>query len=50
MTYICKFYLQIEGDREFQIVKRIIGAKGSNLKRIIFQITILKAYFFGNKN
>ena len=35
IKYICKFYLQIEGDREFQIVKRIIGAKGSNLKRII---------------
>ena len=35
IKYICKFYLQIEGDKEFQIVKRIIGAKGSNLKRII---------------
>ena len=35
IKYICKFYLQIEADREFQIVKRIIGAKGSNLKRII---------------
>ena len=35
IKYICKFYLQIEGEREFQIVKRIIGAKGSNLKRII---------------
>ena len=35
IKYICKFYLQIEGDKEFQIIKRIIGAKGSNLKRII---------------
>ena len=35
IKYICKFYLQIEGDKEFQVIKRIIGAKGSNLKRII---------------
>ena len=35
IKYICKFYLQIEADKEFQIIKRIIGAKGSNLKRII---------------
>ena len=35
IKYICKFYLQIEGDKEFHIVKRIIGTKGSNLKRII---------------
>ena len=35
IKYICKFYLQIEGDKEFQIIKRIIGAKGCNLKRII---------------
>ena len=35
IKYICKFYLQIEGDKEFQVIKRIIGAKGNNLKRII---------------
>ena len=35
IKYICKFYLQIEGDKEFQVIKRVIGAKGSNLKRII---------------
>ena len=35
IKYICKFYLQIEADKEFQIVKRVIGAKGCNLKRII---------------
>ena len=35
IKYICKFYLQIEADKEFQVIKRIIGAKGSNLKRII---------------
>ena len=35
IKYICKFYLKIEADKEFQVAKRIIGAKGSNLKRII---------------
>jgi len=35
IKYICKFYLQIEGDKDFQVIKRIIGAKGCNLKRII---------------
>ena len=35
IKYICIFYLQIEGDKEFQVIKRIIGAKGNNLKRII---------------
>ena len=35
IKYICKFYLQIEADKEFQVIKRVIGAKGSNLKRII---------------
>ena len=35
IKYICKFYLRIEADKEFQVIKRIIGAKGSNLKRII---------------
>ena len=33
--YICKFYIQIEKDKEFNVVKRLIGAKGSNIKRII---------------
>ena len=35
IKYICKFYLQIEADKDFQVVKRVIGAKGCNLKRII---------------
>ena len=35
IKYICKFYLQIEGDKDFQVIKRVIGAKGCNLKRII---------------
>ena len=35
IKYICKFYLQIEGDKEFNVIKRIIGVKGCNIKRII---------------
>ena len=35
IKYICKFYLQIESDKDFQVIKRVIGAKGCNLKRII---------------
>ena len=31
----CKFYIQIENDPDFQICKRIIGADGINIKRII---------------
>ena len=33
--YICKFFIQIEKDNDFHVVKRLIGAKGSNIKRII---------------
>ena len=32
--YICKFYVKIQ-DKDFDVCKRLIGAKGSNLKRII---------------
>ena len=35
IKYICKFYLQIEGDKDFQVIKRIIGAKWCKLNRII---------------
>ena len=33
--YICKFFIQIEKDNDFQVVKRLIGSKGINIKRII---------------
>ena len=32
--YICKFYVKIQ-DKDFDVCKRLIGAKGSNIKRII---------------
>lgn len=35
--FVCKFFLQTENekDKDFQILRRIIGAKGTNLKRIM---------------
>jgi hypothetical protein len=31
----CRYDIQIENDREFQVAKKIIGAKGCNMKHII---------------
>jgi hypothetical protein len=31
----CRYEIQIENDKEFQVARKIIGAKGSNMKRII---------------
>jgi len=33
--YTCKFEIQIENDKEFQVARRIIGSKGFNMKRIV---------------
>lgn len=35
--YTCRFLIGIENDKEFQVVRRIIGAKGANMKRIVRQ-------------
>jgi hypothetical protein len=35
--YTCRFLIGIENDKDFQVVRRIIGAKGSNMKRIVKQ-------------
>lgn len=35
--YTCRFLIGIENDKEFQVVRRIIGAKGTNMKRIVRQ-------------
>lgn len=35
--YTCRFLIGIENDKEFQVVRRIIGAKGCNMKRIVKQ-------------
>lgn len=31
----CRYDIQIENEREFQVARRIIGSKGCNMKRII---------------
>jgi len=33
--YICRFYIQIENDRSFQVTRRVIGPKGRNMKNIL---------------
>lgn len=35
VKYTCRFDIQIENDREFQVARRLIGAKGINMKKII---------------
>lgn len=35
--YTCRFLIGIDNDKDFQVVRRIIGAKGSNMKRIVKQ-------------
>lgn len=33
--YTCRFLIGIENDKDFQVVRRIIGAKGANMKKIV---------------
>jgi len=33
--YTCRFEIQIENDKEFQVARRLIGAKGCNMKKIL---------------
>eukprot|EP00747_Dinoflagellata_sp_TGD_P167785 gnl/TRDRNA2_/TRDRNA2_192891_c0_seq1.p1 gnl/TRDRNA2_/TRDRNA2_192891_c0~~gnl/TRDRNA2_/TRDRNA2_192891_c0_seq1.p1 ORF type:complete len:606 (-),score=142.19 gnl/TRDRNA2_/TRDRNA2_192891_c0_seq1:37-1665(-) len=33
--YTCRFLIGIENDKEFQVVRRVIGAKGANMKKIV---------------
>eukprot|EP00927_Polykrikos_kofoidii_P033664 TRINITY_DN28495_c0_g1_i1.p1 TRINITY_DN28495_c0_g1~~TRINITY_DN28495_c0_g1_i1.p1 ORF type:complete len:567 (-),score=94.28 TRINITY_DN28495_c0_g1_i1:210-1721(-) len=35
--YTCRFLIGIESDKDFQVARRIIGAKGANMKRIFKQ-------------
>lgn len=35
--YTCRFLIGIENDKEFQVARRLIGAKGSNMKHIVKQ-------------
>lgn len=33
--HMCRYDIQIENDRDFQVARRLIGAKGCNMKRIV---------------
>lgn len=33
--FTCRYDIQIENDKEFQVAKKIIGSKGYNMKQII---------------
>jgi len=33
--YTCRYLIGIENDKDFQVVRRIIGAKGANMKKIV---------------
>ena len=33
--YTCRFDIQIDNEKEFQVARRLIGAKGCNMTRII---------------
>jgi len=35
--YTCRFLIGIENDKEFQVARRLIGSKGSNMKKIVQQ-------------
>jgi RNA recognition motif. (a.k.a. RRM, RBD, or RNP domain) len=33
--YTCRFDIQIENDKDFQVARRVIGPKGNNMKKIV---------------
>lgn len=35
VKYTCRFDIQIENEKEFQVARKLIGAKGCNMKRIL---------------
>ena len=35
LKYTCRFEIQVENEKEFQVARRLIGSKGINMKRII---------------
>ena len=35
MKYTCRYEIQIDNEKEFQVARRVIGSKGANMKRII---------------
>ena len=35
VKYTCRYEIQIDNEKEFQVARRVIGSKGANMKRII---------------
>lgn len=35
LKYTCRFEIQIENEKEFQVARKVIGSKGMNMKRVI---------------
>jgi len=35
LKFTCRFLIQIQNDKHFQVARKIIGFKGSNMKRIL---------------
>lgn len=35
VKYTCRYDIQIDNEKEFQVARRVIGSKGANMKRII---------------
>lgn len=47
----CRYDIQIQNERDFQVARRIIGSKGSNMKRIIEEsIEVAKQTSFYKNN
>ena len=48
--YICKYEILIPNDSSFQVVKKIIGVKGCNMKKIVNECTNIISSDPNNKN
>jgi len=40
VKYTCKYEIQIENEKEFQVARRVIGSKGANMKRICQECSV----------
>ena len=40
VKYTCRYEIQIDNEKEFQVARRVIGSKGANMKRIIEECSL----------
>jgi hypothetical protein len=45
----CRYDIQIENEKDFQVARRIIGSKGTNMKKIIESALALSADYKENE-